>query len=99
MCYIVGMERIGIRDLRNETSKVVQRAKSGERIIVTIDGIPAAQLGPLDDGPRDRSIEELIATGALLPPRVTTPPRPASPIPLPSGSPATTDLPLGDQEP
>jgi len=93
------MERIGIRELRNETSKVVQRAKFGERIIVTIDSIPAALLVPLDDGPRERSIEELIASGALLPPRVTTPPRPASPIPLPLGSPDTTDLLLGDQEP
>ena len=91
MCYIISMERIGIRELRNETSKVVQRAKSGERIIVTIDGIPAAQLVPLDDEPRERSIEELIATGALLPPRVTTPARPASPIPVPAGSPITTD--------
>ncbi|MCY7419944.1 MAG: type II toxin-antitoxin system prevent-host-death family antitoxin [Chloroflexi bacterium] len=85
------MERIGIRELRNETSKVVRRARSGERIIVTIDGIPAAQLVPLDDGPRERTIEELIATGALIPARSTRPPLPATPIPAPPG-PTTTEI-------
>ncbi len=85
------MERIGIRELRNETSKVVRRARSGERIIVTIDGIPAAQLVPLDDVPRERTIEELIATGALIPARSTRSPRPATPIPTPPG-PTTTEI-------
>ena len=91
------MERIGIRELRNETSKVVQRAKSGERIIVTIDGVPAAQLGPIDEQPHERTITELVAMGALLPPRSTTQPRPASPIKLRSGSRTTTDVLLEDR--
>ena len=83
------MERIGVRDLRNDTSKVIRRAKSGERIIVTIDGVPVAQLGPLDDTPRQRSMAELIAMGALIAPRSTRPPRPADPVRVPSRSAAT----------
>ena len=97
MCYIISMERIGIRELRNETSKVVRRAKSGERIIVTIDGVPAAQLGPIDADPRERTITELLAMGALLPPRSTAPPRPASPIKLRPGSRTTTDVLMEDR--
>ena len=91
------MERIGIRELRNETSKVVRRAKSGERIIVTIDGVPAAQLGPIDESPRERTMTELVAMGALLPPRSTTPPRPASPIRLRPGSRTSTEVLLEDR--
>ena len=102
MCYIahmerIGLERIGIRELRNETSRVVQRAKSGERIIVTIDGVPAAQLGPIAEAPTERTLTELLAMGALLPPRTTTPSRPASPIRLRSGSRSTTDVLLEDR--
>jgi prevent-host-death family protein len=97
MCYSTSMERIGIRELRNETSKVVQRAKSGERIIVTIDGVPAAQLGPIAETPAERTITELLAMGALLPPRATTPSRPASPIKLRAGARTTTDVLMEDR--
>jgi prevent-host-death family protein len=85
------MDRIGIRELRNETSRVVRRARSGERILITIDGVPAAQLVPLDDRPRTRTLEELTATGALLAPRASRPPREATPLPAPPG-PTTTDI-------
>ncbi len=91
MCYSPTMERIGIRELRNETSRVVRRARSGERIIVTIDGIPAAQLVPLDDGRKERTLEELIATGSLIPARSTKRPRMATPVPAPPG-PTTTRI-------
>jgi prevent-host-death family protein len=91
------MERIGIRELRNETSKVVRRAKAGERIIVTIDGVPAAQLVPIDESPRERTMTELIAMGAVLPPRSTTPPRPASPLRLRSGARTSTQVLLEDR--
>ena len=42
------MERVGIRELRNNVAAVVRRAGAGERIVVTVDGVPAAQLGPLE---------------------------------------------------
>lgn len=97
MCYSPAMERIGIRELRNDTSRVVRRAKAGERILVTIDGVPAAQLVPLDDARRVQSIGELIATGRLLPPRSTRPPRPVTPVPAPPG-PTTTEVLRADRD-
>jgi prevent-host-death family protein len=79
------MERVGIRDLRNRTSEVVRRARAGERIVVTVDGIPAAQIVPLDDTSRERTLEELIAAGLLIPPRTSAPPAPAKPVRIPDG--------------
>ncbi len=61
------MERIGIRELRNNVAAVVRRATAGERIVVTVDGVPAAQLGPLD-APAAPTIDDLIAAGLAHPP-------------------------------
>jgi prevent-host-death family protein len=83
------VQRIGIRELRNDTSKVVRRAMAGERIVVTIDGAPAAEIGPLTQG--RRTLDELIAAGLVIPPRSRKPPRPARPVPAPPG-PTTTEL-------
>ena len=42
--------RVGIRELRNQVAAVVRRAAAGERVVVTVDGRPVAQLGPLEPG-------------------------------------------------
>ena len=64
------MERVGIRELRNNVAAVVRRAAAGERIVVTVDGVATAQLGPLaPDGPV--TFDDLIAAGLVLPPRRT----------------------------
>lgn len=86
------MERIGIRDLRNNASRVVRRAQAGHRIVITVDGVPAARIGPLNDGDGERTMDDLIAAGLVLPPRVTTPPPPPKPIKLPAGSPTTEQI-------
>ncbi len=92
------MERIGIRELRNETSKVVQRAKSGERIIVTIDGVPAAQLGPIDETRDERTLDRAAGDGcaAAAPDHHAAhdPPRPSS---CGRGRATTTDVLLEDR--
>ena len=44
------MDRLGIRELRNQTASAVRRAGGGERIVITVDGRPVAQLGPLEPG-------------------------------------------------
>jgi prevent-host-death family protein len=85
------MERIAIRQLRNDTSGVVRRVRAGERLIITIDGVPAAQLVPLDDTPREVTIDELVATGRILPPRQRGRLAPARPVRLPHG-PSVTEL-------
>ncbi len=69
---------VGVRELRNQVAAVVRRAAAGERIVVTVDGRPTAQLGPLDAaGPR-LTLDDLAASGLLEPPhRQSAPPPPA----------------------
>ncbi len=63
-----GLDRVGIRQLRNEVSGLVKRAGAGERIVITVDGRPMAQLGPL--GSTDRpSLDDLAAAGLVDSPR------------------------------
>lgn len=78
------MERIAVRELRNEASRVVRRARAGERLIITVDGVPAAEIGPLSAAERITSLDELITTGAIVAPRVRTTPRPPRPVRAPS---------------
>jgi prevent-host-death family protein len=41
------MDELGIRDLRSNAADAVRRASNGERIIITVNGRPTAQLGPI----------------------------------------------------
>ncbi|HEX6237376.1 MAG TPA: type II toxin-antitoxin system prevent-host-death family antitoxin [Acidimicrobiales bacterium] len=61
------MHRVGIRELRNDVAAVVRRAAAGERIVVSVDGVPTAQLGPLEPGDA-LTIDDLIAAGLAEPP-------------------------------
>jgi prevent-host-death family protein len=61
------MERVGIRELRNNVAAVVRRAGAGERIVVTVDGVPAAQLGPLEPTAAV-TVDDLVAAGLARPP-------------------------------
>ncbi len=70
------MERVGIRELRNNVAAVVRQAAAGERVVITVDGVPAAQLGPLA-APAAPSIDDLVAAGLAQPPgRRDRPPPP-----------------------
>lgn len=59
------MERIGIRELRQNASTWVARAQSGETIEIANHGRLVARLVPVGDADTDR--ETLIATGRLTP--------------------------------
>jgi prevent-host-death family protein len=85
MCYSATMQRIAVRELRNQASRVVRRARAGERLIITVDGVPAAEIGPVSATVRAASLDELIATGAVVAALVRTPPPPPKPVPVPSG--------------
>ena len=63
------MDRVGIRELRNNVAAVVRRAAAGERITITVDGVPAAQLGPLSPGAGALTVDDLVAAGLAVPPR------------------------------
>jgi prevent-host-death family protein len=67
-----------IRTLRADLAATVRRAGAGERVVVTVGGVPTAVLAPVDDQAPD--LARLVAAGAVLPPRRTTPWRPPAPV-------------------
>jgi prevent-host-death family protein len=69
--------RVGIRELRNDVAAVVRRAAAGERIVVTLNDVPVAQLGPLEPVGAP-TLDDLVAAGAVVAPR-----RAAGPAPEP----------------
>ena len=72
---------VGVRELRNNVAAVLRRARAGERVVVTVDGRPVAQLGPLHPGPSGLNLWDLAGAGLIEPPR--RPDRPDDPAPLP----------------
>lgn len=78
------MDRIALRELRNHASRVVRRARAGERLVITVDGIPMAEIGPLSAAGRTASLDELLATGAVLPARARSAPTSARPVRAPA---------------
>lgn len=69
------MLRVGIRELRNDVAAVVRRAAAGERIVVTVDGRPVAQLGPLEPAGVP-TLDDLIASGHVVAARHAAPDTP-----------------------
>ncbi len=47
MCYSGAMAEIASRQLRNETRSVLGRVDAGERVTITVDGRPVAELVPV----------------------------------------------------
>jgi prevent-host-death family protein len=66
------VEQTGIRELRANLAAVVRQAGAGQRVVVTVDGRPVAQLGPLAPTGAP-SLAELAASGLLDPPRRSRP--------------------------
>jgi prevent-host-death family protein len=65
---------VGIRDLKNNLNKYIDRARAGDEIIVTDHGRPVARLSALDRS-TDR-LAELVAAGVVRPPTRETRHRP-----------------------
>ncbi|MBM3691766.1 MAG: type II toxin-antitoxin system prevent-host-death family antitoxin [Actinobacteria bacterium] len=78
------MNRVGVRELRQNLSVYLDRVKAGESLEVTERGHPVAVLTPLRDP--DDPIERLRAQGRLRPAALTVEALPA-PLPTPSGEP------------
>ncbi|QDP96758.1 type II toxin-antitoxin system prevent-host-death family antitoxin [Microlunatus elymi] len=76
------MEKVPIRELRNQSSKVLARVVAGEIIQVTSNGVVQAVLVP----PEMTPIERGLINGAMTPAKTTAPvsgiPRVKSPTPL-----------------
>jgi prevent-host-death family protein len=76
------MDRIGVRELRNRVAAVVRRAGAGERIVITVDGEPVAQLGPLE-APGSPTIDDLAAAGLIRLPHRADQPSAPDPVAVP----------------
>lgn len=63
------MALIGVRDLRSALATYVRRANAGERVVITVDGAPVAELGPVQASGLGVSLDDLVARGVVLPPR------------------------------
>lgn len=70
------MEEIGARDLRANLAAALRQAGAGERLVITVDGRPVAQLGPLE-ATSSATLADLAASGLIEPPR--RPDRPSPP--------------------
>ena len=81
----VSARKLGIRELREQSAKYVQRAGAGENIVVTVNGEPVAKLGP-ESSNTQVSITELIAKTALIAPRRKDTFKLAEPVAVHSGA-------------
>lgn len=80
------VERIGAREARQRFAELVDRAQRGERIVVTRDGLPVAQMGPLDPGDDRTTLDDLVARGLVERPRRDDRPRPTFTMPVWAGT-------------
>lgn len=82
---------VGIRELKNNLSRYLDRVREGEEVLVTDRGRPVARLLPLDRS--TERLADLIASGVVRAPRRGTRRRPSKRI-APTAS--VSDL-VGDQ--
>lgn len=73
--------RVGIRELKQNASKVIQEVKDGEIITVTEHGVPVAKIIPIAN---DRYLE-LIQEGTIQPGTGTIELSTIKPVKLPEG--------------
>jgi prevent-host-death family protein len=78
-------DEVSVRELRNRTAEVLRRVEAGERLHVTVDRRPVAELAPLPTRttwvPRQRALDALVQAdsdlgadlAAALPDRVDDP--------------------------
>ncbi len=84
MTYPDAMDIVGIRELRNQVAAVVRRASAGERVVVSVDGTPTAQLGPLEPDRTGVTLWDLAGAGLIEPPRRPDQPEAPAPLPVPA---------------
>jgi prevent-host-death family protein len=64
------MGQVSVRELRNHTAEVLRRVEAGERLEITVDRRPVAELVPLPARatwvPRERALGALVQADADL---------------------------------
>ncbi|MGI9622127.1 MAG: type II toxin-antitoxin system prevent-host-death family antitoxin [Acidimicrobiales bacterium] len=71
---------VGVRELRSQVAAVLRRAQRGDRVVVTVDGVPVAQLTPIEPIGAV-TLDDLVAGGLVKPP--AQPQKPARPERVP----------------
>lgn len=61
---------VGVRELKNNLSKFLERVRAGEEVVVTDHGKPVARLTALD--PKRSKLQEMIDAGRVHPPKSAT---------------------------
>jgi len=56
------MDQVSVRELRNQTSGVLRRVEAGERVLITVDRRPVAELVPLARHDRWVAHDRAVAT-------------------------------------
>jgi prevent-host-death family protein len=74
MAVATSRVEVGVRDLKNNLSRYLDRVQQGEEVIVTDRGRPVALLSALESTDR---LAELIAAGVVRPAKRRTRARPA----------------------
>jgi prevent-host-death family protein len=67
------MVRIGVRELNQHTSRVLDRVKRGTVVEVTERGQPVARVVPVAPAAPQSLLERLVAEGRVKPPTITGP--------------------------
>ena len=65
MFYTFFMASVGIRELNQQTSQILDRVRAGETIEVTDRGVPIAEIRPV--GREQSAVARLVAEGRLTP--------------------------------
>jgi antitoxin (DNA-binding transcriptional repressor) of toxin-antitoxin stability system len=60
---------LGVRELRADLATHLRRAGAGQRVVVSVGGRAVAQLGPIEAEQGQTVLADLIAAGAVVPPR------------------------------
>jgi prevent-host-death family protein len=93
MCYmttVVGVDDVGVRELRQNLSVYLRRIAQGETLRVTEHGHPVALLTPIPNS-GDPVLDDLEAQGLLERPKVRRRPLPR-PVPLEPGEPTLSEI-------
>lgn len=71
--------KVGVRELRNNLSRYLDKVRDGEQLVITDRGRPIARILPAEsDRTLDRLITEGLVTPAIRPKRPSVPPVKAS---------------------
>lgn len=90
------MERVGVREVRQNLSVFLRRVRQGETFTVTDHGTPVALLTPLPPTLQD-PLADLVAVGRVLPGGGRGGVLP-SPVKAPAGRPTATEALLAERD-